>query len=402
MSAPGKVIKIVEIDVDQCTRTWGSSPCGAALGAINERKCFNSFYTCKFKSAYEAGVNTLRFCESTFGLHGGNFYPVLKSVSGRDQEVNIAGFGQQNIGIGKRANITIEMNDFPDRGILTDKYWQERISGAAQASGVGYDPMDMGSFWTTFRARNPNYAGRALRVIEAHIADDGSVVYDKTRHYVIDNIASPSIGTVKITAKDILYLADDEKAVCPKTSRGMLSADISESTNEIWITPPSVADEYPSSGTICVGSEIMHYNRSGNYMFLQRGARGTVPSSHSVNDAVQLCYDQYLARADHMIRDLLISFGNIDPSYIDFWEWNREFDRWGTQFILSTTITKPTGVTKLIAEICQLGVTVWWDEVARKVRLRINRPEESTIPDWTEENTLISAKLDDNLSLIHI
>lgn len=391
-----ETIQVVEIDIDYCGQTWGVSPCQAAYTLDVGHKCFNTFYTCQYRQAYTKTVKTLRFCSSSYGVRDGNYYPVLKSVSGREQEVNIAGFSKEDWGLGRRASVRIEMADFADRDVLTDKYWGERMSGSAQQSGIGYDPMERGSFWTKFRARNPNYAGRPLRVIEAHFADDGTLVYDQVRHYVMDNISAASSNGVTITAKDILALADDERAQCPRTSQGALASDINDTQTTFNINPPEYASQYPASGMICIGSEVMQFSRSGATMNVIRGSRGTSPAGHSINDTIQLCYDPYKVRGDVIIRDLLVNYGNIPASYIDTAAWAAEFNRWGNQFVLSTTITKPVGVSKLLAEICQLGVTIWWDELAQKVRLRLNRPEEDEIATWSDLNTNISISMNDN------
>lgn len=390
-----QTIQIVEIDIDQCTRTWGNYPCLAAFNLDVTRKCYNSWNTCAYKQAFNKGVNTLRFCESTYGIKGGNYYPVLKSVSGRNQEVNIAGFSDKIGGLGVRASVQITLEDFPDRDTLTDKYWQERISGAAQTTGA-YDPYNRGSFWIKFKQRNPNYAGRPIRVIEAYFNDAGALVTKAVRRYVMDTISNPSGGTVTITAKDVLSLADDKKALVPKPSRGVLLNDITDAQTTAVLSPAGIGAEYPASGYICVGSEVMRFTRSGLNLTLTRGQRGTQRSTHDASDSVQLCYDVQRQRGDAVIAGLLTGYGNLPASAVPTAEYAAEFGRWGNQFILSTTITKPMEVTKALAEICRLGVAIWSDEVSGQVKVRINRPEQGVVKDLSDTLNIISISSEDN------
>ena len=171
--APRDIVTVVEIDMPRCTRTFGVAPCGATLGAAKPRKCYNTWETCSFRQAFNAGSVTYRF--SDLGVRGGQYYPCVKSVTGYEQRVNIAGFMPEIGGLGQRARVTIKMQDFPDMDVLTDPYWQERRTGAAQIDEPGYNPETRGSFWSKFKARNPNFAGRQLRVVQGYFNDAGAV-----------------------------------------------------------------------------------------------------------------------------------------------------------------------------------------------------------------------------------
>lgn len=135
----------------------------ASLSIGNQHKCYNAWGSCQYYQAFNKGVKTIRFCNDTYRIAGGEYIPCLRSVTGYEQEVNISGYKDTLEGMGRRARISVVMMDFTDRGVTVDKYWQQRMSGAAQYSGIGYDPVDRGTFWSKFKARNPNYAGRPLR-----------------------------------------------------------------------------------------------------------------------------------------------------------------------------------------------------------------------------------------------
>lgn len=394
--ADREIVQVVELDLDRCDLTWGTSPCLAAFGDGVVRKCYNTFGTCSYTQAYTKGVTTLRFVEGSYSIKTGNYIPALVSVSGHEQEVNIAGFSSKVSGIGVRASRSITIDDFPYGDVLTDKYWAERISGAAQIDEPGYQPRDRGSFWSKFKARNPNYAGRPLRVIQAHHDGAGGLVYDTVRSYVMDEFTGPQNGRVTIRAKDILSLADDKKAMAPIVSRGRLLTDITNIQASVTLTPTGIGAEYPASGWATVGSEIVSFARFGDVMVITRGEKGTEAAAHSANDTFQIAFDVVQARGDAVIYDLLVNYGNVPPAYIDFAEWQAEFDRWGTTMLLTATVCKPTGVTQLIGEISQLGVTVWWDEVAQKVRVKINRPPSEIPVVWSDRNNIMSITQEDN------
>lgn len=393
-----KIVNIVEIDLDTCTRTWGQGACGASFTPGVGNKCFNTFPTCTFKQAYNKSIKTLRFIEPSYARKGGNYIPCLKSVGGYEQEVNIAGFAPNIGSLGRRASVNVNLIDFTDRGVDTDKYWSERMSGAAQSSGQGYDPLDYGTFFSKLKARNTNYAGRPLRVIQAHYADDGSLVYDKVRAYVMSEIRGPdNDGNVTIVAKDILSLADNKKALCPKPSRGRLRQDINATQTGVSLDPPGIGGaEYPASGWVTVGNEIMQFTRSGDELTLSRGTNGTQATSHSANDSVQLAYRVNNADAYAVIRDLLRNYANIPLSQIDWQGFATEFSRWGAGLQLSAIICKPENVSTLIGEINQLGITVWWDEVEQLIRLKLNHPPEEIPVTWNDRDNIISIKQEDN------
>lgn len=394
-----RLATVVEIDIDTCTRTWGQGACTAAFGGGVVRKCYNSFPTCSVFQAFNKGVQTLRFCNATYPIKTGGYIPAIDGdVAGFEQEVNIAGYRPLSGALGVRATVKVTIKDFTDRDTLTDKYWSERMSGAAQQNGVGYDPMTRGTFWTKFKARNPNYAGRPLRVITGRVTADGAFVPVTTRSYVMTEMVGPgNSGKVTINASDILSLASNDKAIAPLTSQGRLSSDITATDTTFTLSPAGIGNsEYPASGFATIGSEIVSFTRVNNTMTIARGRRGTSAASHSANDTVQVAFAVDRVRADEVIRRLLVNYAKVPASYIPFSEWQAEFDRWGATMILSATICKPTGVSTLIGEINQLGITVWWDEVAQKIRIKLNHPPDQTPVEWSDRDNIISIEQEDN------
>jgi hypothetical protein len=387
-------IQYVEIDVDYCTRTYGSSPCLAALGTTGTRKCFNTYATCQFKSAYVKSAKTLTFVNNRANLPKDLLaYPVLeeRGVSAFSSTVNIAGSDPRMSAFGRRATVAVKLVDFVDDDIGFDKYQTQRVSGAAQTPAVGYNPKDFGTFFTRLKARWPYYAGRPLRVIDGFV-DDGVLTIDQTRHFIITNIVGPdSNGRVTIEGKDILALADDKKALAPKPSRGKIDRDLDLVATTFVLTPAGIGSEYPASGVASIGSEVVSYTRSSDTVTLTgRGLKGTVAATHSLGDSFQEAINLEAARIDDTIYDLLVNYAKVDPSFCPkTTEWATEITRWMSSVLLDTVITKPTGVSQLLGELADLGISIWWDDVNQEVKILANHPvADAVITDISDENNI--------------
>lgn len=387
-------IQYVEIDVDYCTRTYGSSPCLAVLGTTGPRKCFNTYATCQFKSAYVKTAKTLTFVNNRANLPKDlNAYPVLEEqgVSAFSSTVNIAGSDPRMSAFGRRATVAVKLVDFVDDDIGFDKYQTERMSGAAQSSAVGYNPVDYGTFFTRLKARWPYYAGRPLRVIDGYV-DGGVITVDQTRHFIITNIVGPdSSGRVTIEGKDILALADDKKALAPKPSRGKIDRDLDLVATTFVLTPAGIGSEYPASGVASIGSEVISYTRSSDTITITgRGIKGTVASTHSIGDSFQEALNLEAARIDDTIYNLLVNYAKVDPSFCPLTtEWAPEINRWMSSVLLDTVVTKPTGVSQLLGELADLGISIWWDDVNQEVKILANHPVgDAAITDISDRNNI--------------
>lgn len=391
-------IEWVEIDVDQCTLSYGAGACPAVLGTDSAAKCFNTYKTCPVKDSYDLGSLTYTFSRPQSGLPTKlGVFPVLKSVSERSGMVNIAGTDDKLNSLGKRESMTFTMTDFPYHDRYTDKYADERVSGAAQSSGIGYNPQDRGTFFGKLRARWPYYAGRAARYCTGYI-DNGVLSDVVKRHYIITDMDMDVMGnTATFEVKDILALADDDKAVAPVADNGELLSDISSVATTLTLTPESIGAEYPTSGRAIIGSELVDYTRSGDVVTLtSRGVRNTEVSAHSESDSFQTVFTRTNARVDRVVRDLLRDYAGISSSYIPFSDWTDEVDRWASSLLLTVDITKPTGVNKLVGELAVLGISIWWDSEAQEIGFKVNRPpDEDTIYEISDNRNIITIDIDD-------
>lgn len=373
-------IQYVEFDVDYCSLSYGLGACKAVLGSTGQIKCFNTFKTCQDTSNFTKGTKTLRFVNNRPNLPKGFIaYPCLQKdgVSAVTSTVNIAGGNSNYSAFGRRATVDINLYDFVDSDVYFDKYQKERVSGAAQYTGVGYNPKDRGTFFGRLKARFPYYYGRAIRVIDGYIQSNGTISIVQTRNYICTEIAGPdSNGTVTISGKDILALADDKKSVAPADSRGTLDRNIDGTVGQSFsLLPEGIGTEYPSFGLAKIGSELVSYTRSGDSITLtKRGRYNTNANSHSKDDTFQECLEYTNARVDDVIYDLLVNYGNIPASYCPTDEWEEEITMWMASVKLNTVITSSTGVTQLIGELVELGISIWWDDINQKIRLQASHP----------------------------
>lgn len=396
-----KVIQIVELDIEYCGLTFGTAPCTAALSGDVVRKCFNTWATCRLSAAdrttiFSSGTKTLRFAQSVNGLpKGTKIYPFLAGpVSTNAATVNLGGVDETTGPFGKRARVTVRFKDAPDSDIGMDKYQSGRKDGTAQTDEGGYEPGERGTFFGKLRARFPYYEGRALRVLEGYEGE--SLASMRTRNYVISEWTGPDAnGNVTITAKDVLDLADNKKAVCPAQSQGKLTEAISSSfTGSVDLRPETIGDTYGASGRVCIGSEIMTYTMSGDTMTITaRGLDGTTAESHAEGDLAQECYHVENTSISTIAADLLENYAGISASWLPTTDWDDEADRWLAGFNLTTTIVEPTGVTTLMGELSQFGVMWWWDDVAQEVKMRPNRPLDisETAPSITDAKNILAA-----------
>lgn len=393
-------VQWIEIDMDWCPLTFGQGSCSAALGGSTSHMCFQGTETCGSRASLSAaglGKLTMRFIEPRANLpKGATWFPCLDSVSGSSASVNIAGANPDLARLGKRATVTASGWDFPYHDRLTDKYWRERISGAAQLDGQGYQPEDYGTFWTRLRARWPFYAGRPMRRCTGHLVD-GNLITDSVRHFIITEM---SIGGGKWTVegKDILDLADDKRVQAPKAVNGTILSDIDAASMALTLSPAGIGDlQYPGAGFACIGSELVQFTRAGDAVaILERGVSGTTIADHRSGDSFQTSFSPRREKLVPVLQSLLVDHASIDPGFIPLTKWNAEVNRWAPTLRLTADICKPEGVAKLIGELAILGVSIWWDDAAQEIGLKMNRPIDlDAVKALSDRSNLLDIEIED-------
>lgn len=396
-------IQYVEMDIDYCSLSYGTGACAAILGTTGNLKCFNTFKTCQDIANFTKSVKTLKFTNNRANLPKGlQAYPCLREngITAFSSTVNIAGGNSKYNAFGRRATVDITLDDFIDSDTYLDKYQAERVSGAAQASGVGYNPKDRGTFFTRLKSRFPYYAGRPLRIIDGYI-NDGVLTVVQTRHFIITDMKGPdSDGSITLSGKDVLALADDKKAVAPFTSKGKLDRDITEAVGQTFtLTPDGIGTEYSSKGWATIGSEVVAFTRSGDDITITARAQyGTEVSSHSEDDTFQEAWNIQSMRVDDLLYELLTVYAKVDPTFCPkATKWEPEITTWLSSLKLDTVIAKPTGVSQLIGELAELGLSIWWDEVNQEIGLQASHPvTDEEITPISDRDNIKSISQEDN------
>lgn len=366
-----EVVTWVEIDIDTCSRRWGVGLCTAALSARSPRKCVNTFRTCTVEAAYNPVTVTLTLTKQGQVLPiEGRYFPCLLSVKEDEQTVNLAGSDPKLDALGRRAAVRVRAADFVYEDRFLDPYWDERLSGAAQFSGVGYQPV--GTFWQRLRARDPFFAGYAMRVKRGRVVA-GALVEDRVTHYIATEF-DPSEGAVEWEGVDVLDLAANERALAPRPSRGVLSEAITADAESLTLLPAGIGAEYGASGFVTIGQEIMRYSaKSGDTLTgLVRGRFNTTAAAQRAESAVQEAW-RFTGDAYAAVNVLLTSFAAVPSSWITLTDWESEANDWFTVKV-DVIVTKPVPVAKLIGELAILGFSLYTDLEAQKIRFRANRP----------------------------
>lgn len=362
-----RVFQFIQIDIDYCSLTYSVAPCQASLTAsppTGTIKCFNSLVTCQDRANFTNAPVTLTFSVPTSVLQeaGIDSIPSIDSIRFDPATISLG----QNLG--QRASLTVTFNDHPnsDTGPGFDKYLADRP----------YDPFKQGTFWGKFRARQPFLRGRPLRwitILQASAIDDPIV---ETRNYIIESFTGPdNDGKFSIVAKDILKLADGDRAQAPIASNGFLVAGITDIATAATLSPTGIGNaEYPASGFVAIGgTEICSFTRSGDALTLTRAQLGTVNSAHSAQDRVQLVLQYSAADAADIISDLLQTYAGVDSSFIPIDAWQLETASYLNR-VYTGIIAQPTSVNTLISELIeQAGLSVWWDDRDQHINLMVLR-----------------------------
>jgi hypothetical protein len=374
-------IMLVQIDQDFCENSYGVAPCTAS----GLSKCFNTRKTCQDPANFDKGVLTLSFAKPQLNLPSD--FPIIPSLRDANTvatEINPQNGNQNSSPLGKRATASVTFQDHPHSDFLVDPYVTERP----------YNPFEQSTFWAKWLARNPYYHNRPIRIYDGYI---GQAVEDmRVRHYIIDSITVPdSKGTVKVTAKDPLKLADKEQAQIPKASTGKLSADILSIVATSFTVDRALLADYDASGQVRIGNEIILYTsltESGGILTFSgctRGAYGSTAGTHKINAAVQktLIYqDQTLWTG---VRDLLVDWCNIDPQYIDDDEWEAENVQYLAQYNFTSVLSKPVSVISVLNQLTQqLPFYIYWDERNNKIQYKASRYYSGEFPLLTEQEIL--------------
>lgn len=393
---PGREpVQIVEIVQPYCANTFGNSPCTAAVNDASQ-KCFNTRGTCLDPDNFDSSTSlSLYFSKGNVadrGVDGVNYlFPSLISVSTVPTRINLSGANPDAKGLGNRATCRVVFQDHPHTDRVVDPYLNDR----------SYDPLQRGSFWTKWLARNVHRYNVFLRVYEGYAGQTLNQM--RKREYVTTGFRGPDErGKITVEAKDLLARIEQRKAQAPAASPGILQSNISASANSFTVENATV-DDYPASGTLRINDEVMTYTTRAaggaagevDFSGVTRGTDNTTADSHEAEDSVQRCLRYSNEPCADIVEDLLTTWGGIPAQYVDSANtFNEEQTKHLAAYNLTTLITEPVGVDELISELqLQVGFFVWWDERVRLIKFRAIRGLTQTPQTFTEEDSLIAGSV---------
>ncbi len=292
-------------------------------------------------------------------------FPMITSISTVGSKINISGGNRNFEPLGHRATVDIEMTDGLSSDILLDEYIVDRT----------YDPLTRSTFWLKFWNRQKfGKLGALLVIFEGYVGD--ALADMDTRTYLLERIDFPGNGKARLYCRDVLTRSEINKAQAPVASPGILFTDIDEVVTSITLTS-MIEDDYPASGTLRIGKEVMTYssfldNGDGTFTFtlILRGTDGSTAEEHDLDDSVQLCLRYAPQRIDAVLRDLLGEYAQIEYQYMDLVGWESEITSFLSAYTLTTLITEPIEVKRLIGEIMeQCSFYMWWDERDQIIKL---------------------------------
>ena len=356
----------VEVEQDYCSLTYGVAPCTAAIPTTGAAKCYNTRKTCQVPLVFANAPVTLRF-----GLDV-DYLPqdieCIPSITNWGVSPAIISLGED---LGLRAEMRVTFKDHPwsDTGPGGDKYLADRA----------YDPFTLGTYWGKWRARVQYLRGKAIRLIVGY---EGQTLAEmETRHFVVESFDGPTPeGNFTIIGKDPLKLLDGDRAQAPSPSNGFLVADVTAVATTFTLSPAGVGDaEYPASGYINIGgAEIVSFTRSADVITITaRGQLGTTAQEHQAQDRAQVVLRYNGDDPADIIYDLMVNYAGLDASYINLADWQIETSNF-LRRVYSATIGDPESVKKLIVELIQqAALSIWWDDIGQKIRLRVLRAIET-------------------------
>lgn len=243
-------------------------------------------------------------------------------------------------------------------------------------------------------ARNPYRQNIEVVIYEGYA---GQALADMTkRTYFLDSIQGPRNGTVTLKCKDILARAEERKAQAPAASPGLLFTGIGAADASFTVANAVEAD-YSATGYVRIGDEIIQYSAraaSGDnvaFTVAGRAVFGTSAAAHAFDTAVQqvLFYDD--ERAVDVVEDLLTTYAGIDASWLDFTNWEADFDTFMPSFRVTAVIAEPESVVELISQLCeQVGFYIWWDARESLVKWRGIRGVEEQPPLITDSVNILA------------
>lgn len=381
-----ELIELVQIDQDFCNNTYGVAPCTATTGDPST-KCFNTYATCQDQPNYDKGTKQITFKKNQAGDVEEYTIPILKNFSVTLPELNIFSRDTKNQELGKFGKCTVSCSDtiFSDNHL--DPYVSER----------SYNPLERGTFWTKFLARNPYYEGWKIRLYDGEVGQ--TLAEMNVREYELEKITNPdSNGNVRITATDLMRKTDKDKSIWPPVSDCKLLNDADSNdtsfTTDGRLTDYDMAVVDLSKGIVVGGRaysiDVETDNGNGTFTYSILGAAGEdIPAGTECESAVSFGNEA----APNVIFGFLQQV--FDSSELDSVNIITELQTYLLPDYLNigSFIPKPTPVSELLGALArQCGFYFWYDDEDQLIKLKVIRDEDDPVVLLDQYNNLIEGK----------
>ncbi len=393
-------LKVVELITDSCSRVYGESPCTAQVGVTGSAKCYNTWATCQDRQNFERVDKPFYFTDarSAESALPVNAFPAVANVSMQATVLNPSGFDPRFSVLGKRASVRVDMVDFPDDGLQTDPYWQERPRGARGRS----------TFFAKLKSRNVYFDNRRVNIYEG---EPGQTLEQMTRRsYFAHRFEGPdSRRQVRLVAKDVLRLIENKQALAPEPSGinlvgravGLQNDGIDATSTGVYVfSPPERVNSLFLEGVdgfLAIDNEIVSFRREasspdGHLRIVARGQFNTDADEHETGEKVQSVLHYQGVNIVDILLDLIVSKADIDERWVDIEGWRSEGDLWLSSLNFTTAIAEPVLIKDLLSGLSRFGIYLWWDERMSKIRLNALRPifsEDVGLQPLTDDNAFL-------------
>lgn len=359
---------LVTLKLDYCTRSFGTAPCYGA-GA----PCYNTWHTCKYKSAYVKGVKEYKFClaDVPVNFSGREVRPYLSGEKYHALEIDT----KNSVIINSRADLTFL--DEPDADYSQDPY---RVSAALRQAPTGSESAEAaGTYWRRLVRRNRNYIGREVEIRQGFARSDVTEADHKLIFRgVLDDISFGNRGVVQLKVKGLLQLTDVE---LPARTGGRLHMTVAAGATQFNLAPWSGVDTslvdpasvYPESGYLYLEGCIVSYASrtldvaTGVTTFT--GVEWDKLNEYGYDLAAEKEYDTKVQLVSYLcgspidlIRALLIEAG-IAENYINGYSFSQVKDNYFQGVTFAGVIHEPMKIKDLLVELrTQTQTNIWQDE----------------------------------------
>ena len=353
---------------------------------ISNTECFNTFATCQNLPNYDKGSKTITFKRDQSG--GLDIYaiPSLSAFKVSMPELNIGARKTKTKSLGRFGSCSVSFNDLPFSDNHLDPYVLER----------DYNPLERGTFWTKFLARNPFYNDWKIRLYDGFAGQ--TLEQMSVREYRIDKITNPnSSGMVTVTANDLMRKTSLGKAVYPPVSNTQLRDNISDTDTDIF-TVGRLA-EFDGSGPpfsintfAQIGDEVVRVftpiDQGGGiflYQNVQRG-EGSEATAHNAGDSLEYLI-ALQGDVSLIITYLMREFFTSDE--FDYAGMTLEADTY-LNYSIAGTINKPTNLDEILSKIAaQVGFYIWYDDAESIIKFKAIRDEQDPVKTYDQNINIL-------------